>query len=115
MIIYRGFQTLNVLDVPEPRLTPPSVSVGSAEPLLLFEPAPLNGKFVLLTPLIGPNADSFNTLVLYLTLPPSLMGLPLIPNISLNALPKSLANDDDSPHIYLSKLNDAVAFKTCEP
>ena len=43
------------------------------------------------------------------------MGLPLKPNISLNALPKSLANDDDSPHIYLSKLKDADAFKTCEP
>ena len=32
----------------------------------------------------------------------------------LNAIPKSLAKDDDSPHIYLSKLNVQVAFNTCE-
>ena len=32
----------------------------------------------------------------------------------LNAIPKSLANEDDSPAIYLSKLNVQVAFNTWE-
>ena len=99
---------------PDPKFVPPSVCVGPDGLLELFEPAPEVAKFELLKFDIGPNADEFKTLVLYLTLPPSFTGL-LKPNISLNALPKSLASDDDSPHIYLSKLNDADAFKTCEP
>ena len=94
---------------PDPKLVPPNVATAPFGLLLLFEPAPVYGKFDLLTPDIGPYALEFIIFEEFATLPPSLMGL-LIPNISLNALPKSLANDDDSPHIYLSKLNDADAF-----
>ena len=35
-------------------------------------------------------------------------------DLLLNAIPKSLANDDVSPAIYLSKLKVQVAFNTCE-
>ena len=38
----------------------------------------------------------------------------ILVEILLKALPKSLDNDDDSPQIYLSKLNWAVAFNTFE-
>ena len=64
---------------------------------------------------MGPKAPWFSRFWFLAELPPpSLIGFPL-PNISLNALPKSLASDDDSPQIYRSKLNEADAFKTCDP
>ena len=43
------------------------------------------------------------------------IGLFPLLNTSLNALFKSLARDDDSPHMYRSKLKDADAFNTCDP
>ena len=68
---------------PDPKLVPPNVATAPFGLLLLFEPAPVYGKFDLLTPDIGPYALEFIIFEEFATLPPSLMGL-LIPNISLN-------------------------------